>query len=252
MAADVYRWRRSIVVNYVSLAPEQMIDHAIDRLLVARNDARRQHHGIALLDLRVLMIVHRSPRQRRHGLALGSGNHYANFFRRIILHISRMDQQPLRNFYVSQVFRDFRRAVHRTPDKRDLAAMLEGHLDRQLEAMDGRGETRNKKPPPGMGEYFVELAAYRALTRRVSLSLDVSGILEKCQHALFAIFRERMQVEKSVVRRRGVDFEIPGMNDYAQRGVDSQRNTIYQTMSNLNWMNRERTDLETLSRRDLV
>ena len=37
MSADVYRRRRTVVVDDVRIAAEEVIDHAIDRLLVAGN-----------------------------------------------------------------------------------------------------------------------------------------------------------------------------------------------------------------------
>ena len=39
VAAHVYRRRGSVFVDDVCLAPEQVINHAIDRLLISRNDA---------------------------------------------------------------------------------------------------------------------------------------------------------------------------------------------------------------------
>ena len=92
--------------------------------------------------------------------------------------------------------------------------MLVGEFDRQVNAVDGRGETGNEKTALGMGENFVELAAYRALARRVSFALDVGGILKQRQDAAFAVFGESMQVEEFVVGRRGIDFEIAGVDEW--------------------------------------
>ena len=102
VSADVDRRRRSVVVDHVRLAPEQVIDHPVDGLLVAGNDARRQHHGVALFDLGVLVIVHRGARERRHRFALRPADQHADLFRREILHLAGMDQQALGNLDVIQ------------------------------------------------------------------------------------------------------------------------------------------------------
>ena len=121
VSADVNRRRGAVVVDDVGLAAEQVIDHAVDRLLVARNDARRQHHRVALFDLGVLVIVDGGARQRRHRLALRAADQHANFLRRKVLHLAGMNQQALGNFDVAEVLRNLRRVVHRAADEGDFA-----------------------------------------------------------------------------------------------------------------------------------
>jgi hypothetical protein len=77
-----------------------------------------------------------------------------------------------------------------------------------------------KEPPLGVGENFVELPSNRAFAGRVSLALDVGGILKQGQHAVLAVLGESVQVEKFVVGGRGIDFEIAGVNDDAERCMD--------------------------------
>ena len=252
MAADVDRRRRAVVVDHVRLAPEQVVDHAIDGFLVARNDARREHHRVALLDLGVLVIVHRSAGERRHRLALRAADQHADLFRRKILHLAGMDQQALGNLDVAQILGDLRGIVHRAPDERHLAPVLPRHFHRQLDAMDGGRKTGDEQPPLGVREDFVKLPPHRALARRVALALDVGRVLEQRQHAGLAVLGEGVQIEQPVVGRRGIDFEIAGMNDHAQRRVDRQRHAIHQAVRHLDGMDGERPDLETLARADLA
>ena len=94
VSADVDRRRGAVFVNHVRLAAEQVVDHAVDGLLVAGNDARGEHDRVAFLDFGVLVIVDGGARERRHGLALRAADHHADFFRREILHLAGMDQQP--------------------------------------------------------------------------------------------------------------------------------------------------------------
>ena len=55
-----------------------------------------------------------------------------------------------------------------------------------------------------------------------------------------------MQVEKFVVGGRGIDFEIAGVNDDAERRVDREGNAIDQAVRDLDRMDGERSGLEAL------
>ena len=103
-----------------------------------------------------------------------------------------------------------------------------------------------------MGEHFVELPPHRALAGRVAFALDVGRILEQRQHAGLAVFGEGVQIEQPVVGGRGIDFEVAGMNDHAQRRVDGERHAIHQAVRDLNGIDGEGPDLETLARADLA
>ena len=61
-----------------------------------------------------------------------------------------------------------------------------------------------------------------------------------------------MQIEKTVVGGSGIDFEIAGVNDHAQRSMNRQSHTIHQAVRHLNGMDRERAELEALVRPDFV
>ena len=91
-----------------------------------------------------------------------------------------------------------------------------------------------------MGENFVELAPDGALAGRVSLALDVGGILKQGEHALFAVLGEGVQIEKPVIGGRGIDFEIARMDHDPQRCMNRERNAIDQTVRDLNRMDGKR------------
>ena len=55
-----------------------------------------------------------------------------------------------------------------------------------------------------------------------------------------------MQIEELVVGGRGIDFEIAGVNDDAERGVNGEGDAIDQAVRDLNGMDGERPDLEAL------
>ncbi len=55
-----------------------------------------------------------------------------------------------------------------------------------------------------------------------------------------------MQVEELVVGGRGIDFEIAGVNDDAERAVNGERDAIDQAVRDLDGMDGERSELEAL------
>src|SRR5690242_6200658 len=252
VAADVYRRVRAILVNNVGLAPEKVVNHAVDGLLVAGNDARGKHYRVSQLDLRVLVVIHRGARQRRHGLTLRAADEHAHLLRRKIFDLPGMNQQPIGHVYVAQVGGDLRRVGHGAPHQRHFPVVFKRQLERQLDAVNGRGEAGDEQAPLCPGEHLVELAPHRALTRRVAGPLDVGGILKQRQHSLLAVFGEGMQVEQPVIGGCGVHLEVAGVDDHAQRRVNGQRNAIHQTMRYLNRVNREWADGEALTRTDFA
>ena len=85
--AHVNQTGGTIVVDHVGFTPAQMIDHPVNTLFISWDDARAEHHRVAALDSRVLMVIHRRPRERRHRLTLGSANEHQHFFRSIIANL---------------------------------------------------------------------------------------------------------------------------------------------------------------------
>ncbi len=239
--------RSAVFVNHVRLAAEQVVDHAVDGLLVAGDDARREHDRVAFFNLGVLVIVHGSARQGRHGLALRPADHHADFFRREVLHLAGIDHQAFGNFQVAEIFGNFRGVVHGAADERDFASVLMCQFHGQPDAMNGRRKAGNEQPPLGLRENFIKLPAHRALARRVSFALNVGRILKQRQDALFAVFGEGVQIEKMVVGGRGIDFEIAGMNDDAQWSVNRERNAIHQAVGHVNGVDGEDADLEAFA-----
>src|SRR5215469_12437550 len=246
VAADVNRRCGAVFVDDMRFPPEQVIDHPVNRFFVARDDAAGKDDRVSLLDLGVLVIVDGGARERRHGLALRAADQHANLFRGEILDLAGIDHQAFGNFDVSQILGNLGGVGHGAANEGDLASVLLCQLDREIDAVDGRRETGDKEATLGVGENFVELAAYGALAGGVSATLHIGRILKQRQHAFLAVLGEGMEIEKLVVGRRGIDFEVPGMDDYAQRTVNGQGDAVDQAVRHLDGMNGEGSDLDSL------
>src|SRR6266567_2947619 len=118
--------------------------------------------------------------------------------------------------------------------------------------MNGRRETGNEQPSFGAGKNLIEFAADGAFAGGVATALNVGRILQKCEYAFFAVLGKGMKIEKTIVGGGGIYFEIASVNDHTERGVNGQRNAIHQTVSDLDRMDSKRTDLESLTRPNLV
>src|SRR5581483_633895 len=212
--ADVDGRRRAVFVDHVRFAPKEVIDHPVNGFLISGDDARGQHYGVALLDLGVLVIVHCRPRHGGHGFTLRPADQYANLLRGKVLHLPGMNQQAVRNLDVAQVFRDLGGTGHGAPDESYFPSMLPGQFDRQLDAMYGRRKAGDKEPLFSSREHLVELPPHRALAGRVAPALHVRGILKQRQHSFFAVLGKRVQVKQLVVRGRGIDLEVAGVNNH--------------------------------------
>src|SRR5215475_5982818 len=97
-----------------------------------------------------------------------------------------------------------------------------------------------------MREYLVEFAADSAFAGRVSLALNIGGILKEREHAFFAVFGEGVQVEELVVGGSGIDLEVAGVDDYAYRAMNGEGDAIDQAVRDLDRVNRKSSELDAL------
>ena len=178
VARDVDRRAGAIFVNDVGFAAEEVIDHPVDSLFVAGDDAARENDRISLFNLGVLVIIDGGAAQGRHGLALRPADQDTDFFGREILHLAGIDHQSFGHLDIAQVLGDLGGVVHGAADEGDFASVLVGEFDGEVDAVNRTGKTRDKQAALGVGENFVEFAADRALAGCVSLALDVGGILK--------------------------------------------------------------------------
>jgi len=246
VTGDVDRRACAVFINDVGLAAEEVVDHPVNRLFVAGDDAAGENDGVSLFDFRVLMVVDGGAAERGHRLALRPADEHADFFRRKVLHLAGIDDQPFGNLDVAEIFGDLGRIVHGAADEGDFASVLVREFDREIDAVNRAREAGDKEAALGMRKDFVELAPDGTFAGRVSLALDVGGILKQREHAFLAVLGEGVQIEKLVVGWRGIDFEVASMNDDAQGAVNGERYAVDQAVRDPNRMDCERAQLDAL------
>ena len=166
--------------------------------------------------VKMLVVIDGHARQRRHRLALRAGNDNGDLVRRHLHDVLRTQQGRVGNREQAEIVRDLGHVQHAAAEKRDFAPVLGGEIQNLLQAMNGTAEAGNDEAPFRSAEQFFQARPDRALAFRVAGPVDVRGIGQQQQHAAFAVFGEGMQVEELVIGRRGIDFEVAGMNDDAR------------------------------------
>ncbi len=93
VAGDVDEAGVSVVVDDVGVAALEVVDHAIDGLLVAGDDARAEQDGVACVNVGELVVVDGGPAERAHGLALGAADHDEELVGRVLLDLAGVDDE---------------------------------------------------------------------------------------------------------------------------------------------------------------
>ena len=82
---------RIAVVDDLGALLVQLVDHVVDRLLIARNGRRRDKDAVARYNLHLLVAVVGHAVQGRHGFALGTGRNDHQLFPRVTAHFVHVD-----------------------------------------------------------------------------------------------------------------------------------------------------------------
>src|SRR5207237_3426763 len=127
MAGNV-EGRVHVPVQDIGAAPRHVVDHAEDGLLVAGDDARAEHHGVALFHRDMFVVVHGHARERRHRLALGAGDQEGNLIGGPVHGVLRPEQDAVGNLQQPQRMRDLGNRHHTSADYGDAAAVFLGQI----------------------------------------------------------------------------------------------------------------------------
>src|ERR1017187_770914 len=246
---DVQR-RAHRPVEHVGSAAGHMVDHAENGLLVARNDARAEHHRVAPVHRDVLVVVHGHARQRRHRLALRAGDQHGHLVRRKSHGVLRAQQNVVGNLEQAQRVRDFRDRHHAPAHHGHAPPELPREIQNELDAVNRRTEAGHHHALVRAMEDLFHARANGALRLGEAGPVGIGGIREQQQHAALAVLGQRVQIEHLVVGRRGVHLEIAGVDDHAERRGDGQRHRAHDGMRHVNEFDLEGTDLHDLLRLD--
>ena len=204
----------------------ELIDDAIDGVLIARDQGGREDHGVAGLqhDAAVLAVSH--ARQRRHGLALGSGSHQDALVRRQGGDVLGVDEHAVGDPEIAALGRNAHIAHHRTAHQGHTAPVERRSIEYLLDAVNMTGEGGHDDLLVRLGEDVVEHRADLVLMTDHAGHLGVGGVHAEQVHALIAEPREGPQIGDAPVDGQRVDLEITGDQYIAGVGSDHGRHRI--------------------------
>ena len=157
--------RRVTGRDHVAADLVEAIDGFVDRALVAGNRRRREHDGVALVQLHLRVVAVGHPAQRRERLALRSGRDDHELVVAEVVDLARLDHQPGRQVDVPELAADADVLAHRAADERHLAVERRGGVDDLLHAVDVGREARHDDSPLGAREDLLEMRADDRLRR---------------------------------------------------------------------------------------
>ena len=239
----------AVVVDDAGVAALEVVDDAVDGLLVAGDDARAEQDGVARIDLGELVVVDRSAGERGHGLALRAGDEDTGSCWRGSLDLAGMDDESLWRVDVAEVLSDLRAVVDGAADDATLRpCSWASSMAMRMRWMED--EKQQKK------SFFLAARRSRrgaddgALGGRVAGTIDVGGVLEQHEHALLAEFGEGVEVEGLGVGRGEVDLEVAGVDDQADRSVDGEGHAVHQRVRDADGHDGEGPESEAVSGKD--
>ena len=96
--------------------------------------------------VQMLVIVDCHARERRHRLALRSGDHHGHLLGRHLHDVLRPQQDRIGNGEQAEIMRDLGHVQHAAPEKRNLAPVLARQIQNLLQTMDRTAETGDDQP----------------------------------------------------------------------------------------------------------
>ncbi len=111
-----------------------------------------------------------------------------------------------------------------------------------LEAVDGGTETGDEEAAFGAVEDVFEAGADGALGIGIAGAVGVGGIGKQEQDAAFAVIGKGVEIEEVVIGGGGIDFEIAGVDDDAERGGDGHGNGAHDGVGDVDELDFEGAD----------
>ena len=189
------------VVVHVRAGLEQVVDGPGDVLLVARDRARADDHGVARLDLDEPVVAVGHAREAGHRLALGAGRGDHELAVGVVLDLVLRDDPRRVVLEVAEVGRDPEVLLHRAADDRHVAVHVGRGVEDLLDARDVARERGDDDPPVERLHDLAERLADGPLRRRVARVLGAGRVGQQADDALRAQPGEDREVGQLAVDR---------------------------------------------------
>ena len=145
VSADVDQAVGAVVEDDVGFAAVEVVDDAEDALLIAGNDARAEDDGVALIDVRVLVVVDGGAAEGAHRFALRAADENHELVGGIVVHLAGIDDEAGGNVEIAEVLRDFGALHHGAAEDATLRPCSRASSSGDADAIDGRGEAAEEE-----------------------------------------------------------------------------------------------------------
>ncbi len=226
VAGDVDEAVGAVIVDDIGIATLEVVDDAVYGLLVAGDDARAEKDGVAGFDFCEAMVIDGGAGEGGHGLALGAGDQDAELVGWGVLDLVGVDDEALRRIDIAKVLRDLGGVIDGAADDGELAAVLVGEIHGDADAVDGGREAGEEEALFGGCEDVVEAWNDGLFAGGEAGAVDIGGVLEEEEDALLAEVGEGLEIEGVAVGGGEIDFEVAGVEDDADGGVDGERDAV--------------------------
>ena len=213
------------LVDDVRAVLGETVDHAVDGVLVAGDEARRQDHRVARTGLDLVVEV-RHAAEDGHRLALRSGRHVDDLVFRQVAGLLVLDEHALGHVEVAEIGRDRHVADHAATEERDTAAVGGRGIQHLLNPVDVAREARHDHAAGRLADHLVEHRADGSLKRCEARDVGIRGVHHEEVDALLAEPREGAQIRQPAVQRQLVHLEVARRQHRARRRADRDRERV--------------------------
>ena len=231
---------------------EELVHHAGDGPLVARNDARGEDGEVALRDLDILVLLRRHQGERGVGLPLAPGGEDD-------LPVAGQPGQglerhhaPLGDAEVAELRGQADVRLHAPAEQGDLPAEPVGEVEDLLDPVDVGGEGGEDDAARGSAEALGERSADLALGRRRARPVDVRGVGHEAEHPALAQLGEPVVVGALAVDRARVELEVARVDEGPDRRPDPVAEPVDDGVGHADGLDVEGAQLERSPRLDRV
>ncbi len=244
--------QRVALVHHADAVAGKAVDHAVHRVLVARDQRAGQQHHVPLAGLHDGVLVVGDPRQRAQRLPLGAGRDDQDLVVAVVIDLFEVDQGLLGNLEVAEFPRDRHVANHRAADVDHFAVMPDRGVHDLLDPMHMGRETGDDQLLGRGGEHPLDGRLQVAFMRGEARRLGVRGIRHEQVEPLGADPCETAEVGEPAVKGQLIHLEVAGVQHRTGHAANHHRQRIGDRVVDRQEFQVEPADVEPVPLGDLT
>ena len=235
-----------LMIQDLGAQPEEVVQGAVDQLLVARDRRGGDHHRVAGHQAHVAVLAVCHPHQSRGRFSLAAGTDDHRPVGGEVVQLSYRHQPVLWDLEIAQLSGHSHVLYHAAAHHRDLPTAGGGGGDHLLYPRDVGGEGSDDNPASGVCEDLVKGCRDLLLRGGVPLLFGVGAVGEQDQYALSPQPGELGEVGGATVHRGVIELEISRVDRRSHRGVDCQPHPVGDAVADGEEFHVERSEFQRI------